>query len=150
MPGTVPTQPCSFHLPDGTLSLPPQFESWARAEGYGVSSGLRQTVSGRRRSARPPGNEDAHRTARFLIPLEGDEFLMDTRLPAEAQTISIRVSPPPDTPHDRLTIELTDGSRIGVDDTFSTRAVLPHGTHVLKLWEDGAQAPCASVRFRVR
>ena len=150
LPGTVPGRPCSFHLPDGTLSLPPQFEAWARAEGYGVSSGRWDPADNGRRAARPPGQGESPRRARFLIPLEGDEFLMDARLPAESQTVSIRVSPPSGAAHDALFIELTDGSRLGLDDTFSARAMLPQGTHVLRLWERGAEAPCASVRFRVR
>lgn len=134
LPGTEPTASCSMHREeDGRVFVDPgpRFLLWAQAEGFDSR-----------------GEVVGHGAGELILPQDGDEYLLDPSLPAEDQSIPVRVVPPAGV--DRIWLRTSDGARVTLEAPFSTRLPAVRGEHEVQLWVPGADAPWATARFRIR
>ena len=129
LPGTAPDEPCTMHrLADGrpVLALDARYAGWAERERLDLA----ETRAGEGES---PG---------FVTPRDGDEFLLESGIPASSQTIPVQVRGP---------AELrVDGHRALLDGRRRTRLLLAAGVHRLELWEAHGAAPLEALSIRVR
>lgn len=129
LPGTEPQEPCPMHGPRG-VDVGPQFYAWARAEGL------------------DPVAPSGRGGLRLLSPRDGEEFLLDPALPAEAQRIPVQVLAPS---HDEeLVLALDDGRELPLVAPYVTAIPAERGTHRVEVRSRfGGTAP-VSARFVVR
>jgi penicillin-binding protein 1C len=129
LPGTAPTEPCAMHWLSGgrpVLALDARYSGWAERERLEVAPDPRG-------SGEAPG---------FLVPRDGDEFLLEAGVPASSQTIPVRVRG-----QGQLRV---DGAPASLDALGRTRLALAAGVHRLELWKPSGQGPLGSVEIRVR
>ena len=128
LPGSAPAGPCAMHrLTDGrpVLALDARYAGWAERERLEV--------------ALAAGSGDA---LGFLTPRDGDEFLLEARIPAASQSIPVRV---------RGQGELrVDGDVVPLDALGRTRVVLAAGVHRLELRPRQGSGSSPVVQIRVR
>ncbi|AKU90474.1 Multimodular transpeptidase-transglycosylase [Vulgatibacter incomptus] len=155
LPGTEPGETCPMHrlVPDEgrvgraagggegermrpALDVGPGFYGWAHAEGI---------ASAPLGPARPAGDGTG---PRFLLPADGDEYLLETGIPLESQAIPIRVVAPAG--QAELEVRLDDGSVVPLPSSFTARIPAERGRRRLELWARGGDAPLAVSRFVVR
>lgn len=137
LPGTAPAARCAMHAGPGALALGPSFYGWARAEGRAARPAAADAPS----DAQFPG-------ARFLLPADGDEFLIDPSIPIAAQSISVQAVPPQGI--DRLELATPEGARLTLTPPFAARLPARRGRHQIALFLPGGEVPLATARFRVR
>jgi penicillin-binding protein 1C len=136
LPGSAPTAPCPMHRQGSRLDVGPEYYAWARAEGLEAGPAHCDATGGG-----APG-------ARLLMPADGDEYLLEPDLPAEAQSIPVRALPPAGV--ERLELRLDDGTRLVLGPPFAGRIPAVAGAHRLELHVPGASGPAAVARYRVR
>jgi penicillin-binding protein 1C len=141
LPGTAPTEPCAMHRGSRPASAPvdygPQFYAWAQAEGLDAEPYPTDHAP----------NQEGSR-ARLLLPVDGDEYLLEPGIDPDSQTIPVRAAPPVGVT--QLELRLDGGERQPFPAPFATRIPAQHGSHTLELWVPGAEAPHAVARFVVR
>jgi penicillin-binding protein 1C len=134
LPGTEPKERCAMHERDGgrvVMHPGPRFLLWAQAEGLDAAEG---TVGEGRGS--------------LILPMDGDEYLLDPSIPLADQSIPLRVLPPAG--FDSVWVLTSDGRRFPLRAPFSTRIPATRGAQEVQVWVDGADAPLATARFLVR
>jgi penicillin-binding protein 1C len=135
LPGTAPREPCPMHRrgPAGPLlDVGPEFRAWARAEGIDTEPFA---------SPAQGGGE-----ARFLLPRDGDEFLLESGFPEGAQAVPVRVLAPAGVAE----VEVRTGAgTLTLRPPFTGRLTVRPGRHRVELWLPGASAPSASSTFLV-
>jgi penicillin-binding protein 1C len=136
LPGTVPEEACPMHLSPGGLDVGPQFYGWAAAEG----------IDGGPRAEAAPGR--AAGEGRIVLPADGDEYLLDGGLPSGAQSVPVRVQPPPGA--HRVEVRGEDGSVLPLEAPFAGRLPARPGRHRVELWVPGGSSPVHVASFRVR
>ncbi|RKH69188.1 penicillin-binding protein 1C, partial [Corallococcus aberystwythensis] len=134
LPGTAPRHDCKMHRSDGALDVGPAYLAWAQAEG--LASNSLSNEGG-------PGMEPG-----FILPANGDEFLVEPELPESAQAVPVRVMAPRGAK--LLELRTDDGRRIELRPPFVTRLPAVEGERRLELWAPGGSAPLAVTRYRVR
>ncbi|RKG99912.1 penicillin-binding protein 1C, partial [Corallococcus sp. CA053C] len=134
LPGTAPRKACTMHRSDGALDVGPAYLAWAQAEG--LASASSDTGD---RSRGEPG---------FILPADGDEYLVEPELPESAQAVPVRVMAPPGAR--MLELRTDTGRRIELPPPFVTRLPAVAGERRLELWAPGGSAPLAVTRYRVR
>ncbi|MCY1033858.1 transglycosylase domain-containing protein [Corallococcus sp. BB11-1] len=134
LPGTAPRHDCTMHRSDGALDVGPAYLAWAQAEGLASTS---VGAQGR------PGSR-----AGFILPADGDEFLVEPELPESAQAVPVRVMAPAGAK--MLELRTEDGRRIELPPPFVTRLPAVAGERRLELWAPGGSEPLAVTRYRVR
>jgi penicillin-binding protein 1C len=131
LPGTAPRDRCGMHghghAGEGALVLPPELLGWAHAEGIAARAPPRGGV-------------------RFVVPSDGDEYLVESGYPAEAQGIPVELSMPPGAAIADLRL---DGAVLHLTPPFKTRLPARPGRHVLEAWLPGARAAAAVTTFTV-
>lgn len=137
LPGTAPDERCPMHRARGELALPAEFYGWALAEGFEAMPALED-----------PSRPGLPRRAGFILPGDGDEYLLDPALPPEAQSIAVRALPPPGVR--RIELALPDGRRRTLEHPFTARIVPVRGRHRVELFLPGEARPFARAAFRVR
>jgi membrane peptidoglycan carboxypeptidase len=141
LPGTAPREDCRMHRESGSgparrpvLDVGPDFYAWARTQGW---------------QAGPwPDEEHGDGRAELLLPADGDEYLVEAGVPREAQSIPVRVRPPPGTL--RLELRTEDGQVLALASPFVGRLPARPGQHRVELWTPGGTAALASAQYRVR
>ncbi|WP_375759078.1 penicillin-binding protein 1C [Corallococcus exercitus] len=134
LPGTAPRHACTMHRSDGALDVGPAYLAWAQAEGLTSTS-----VGAEGGPGMQPG---------FILPANGDEFLVEPELPESAQAVPVRVMAPKGAK--LLELRTDDGRRIELRPPFVTRLPAVEGERRLELWAPGGSAPLAVTRYRVR
>lgn len=153
LPGTAPADGCDMHhrvavdeagrpVPCGVegvgeqvvIDPGPGFYAWARAEGMQAGPVPRCTPA-------------AAASARLVAPREGDEYLLTAGVPAEAQSIPVRVELPPGV--ERAELRTADGAVVLLEAPFTTRLPARPGPGRVELWLPGGQAPEAVAHYRV-
>ncbi len=118
------------------LDVGPAFYAWARAEGLDAGPWFDE----------PPRAPEPVDT-RILLPAEGDEYLVEAGVPAEAQAIPLRVRVPGSVR--RLEARTDDGLVVPLSPPFVGRLPARPGTHRVEIWAPGGTSPLASARFVV-
>ena len=138
LPGTVPRETCRMHrFRNGpVLDVGPEFYGWARAEG--LEAGPWPV---------PAGEPGERRGARILLPGAGDEYLIEAGLPDSAQSIPVRVEPPPGV--ERVEVRAGDGTVMTLSAPFAGRVPARPGRHRLELWLPAGSGPLAVSEFVV-
>ncbi|MFP2903349.1 penicillin-binding protein 1C, partial [Corallococcus sp. 4LFB] len=134
LPGTAPRHACKMHRSDGALDVGPAYLAWAQAEGLTSTS-----VSAEGGPGMEPG---------FILPANGDEFLVEPELPESAQAVPVRVMAPRGAK--LLELRTDDGRRIELRPPFVTRMPAVEGSAAWSVWEPGGSTPLAVTRYRVR
>ncbi len=130
LPGTEPRETCPMHGPHG-IDVGPEFYAWARAEGLAPV---------------PPSN--AGGALRLLSPRDGDEFLIDPALPADAQRIPVQVLAP--SHGDELVLALEDGTELPLIAPYTAGIPAVRGTHRVEVRSRSGRSAPVAVRFTVR
>ncbi len=139
--GTAPTEDCPMHRESGVgtlrrpvLDVGPDFYAWARTQGW---------------QAGPwPDEERGGGGAELLSPEDGDEYLVEAGVPASAQSIPVRIRPPPGAV--RLELRTDDGQVLPLTPPFTGRLPARAGRHRVELWVPGGAASLASAEYQVR
>jgi penicillin-binding protein 1C len=141
LPGTAPKEDCRMHRESGVgqerrpvLDVGPDFYAWARTQGW---------------QAGPwPDEERPTGGAELLTPEDGDEYLVEAGVPPSAQSIPVRVRPPPGAL--RLELRTEDGLVLPLAPPFTSRLPARAGHHRVELWAQGGAAALASAEYQVR
>jgi penicillin-binding protein 1C len=141
LPGTAPKEDCHMHRESGAgptrhpvLDVGPDFYAWARAQGW---------------QAGPwPDEGQGPGAAEFLTPQDGDEYLLEAGIPHTAQSIPVRVRPPPGAL--RLELRTDDGLVVPLLAPFTGRLPARAGRHRVEVWAPGGAAALASAEYQVR
>jgi penicillin-binding protein 1C len=139
LPGTAPRETCPMHRwrEKPLLDIGAQFYGWARAEGL---------------EAGPwPEPEDGERqgsSARIVLPGNGDEYLVEAGVPRDAQSIPVRVWPPPGARV--VQVRANDSTVLELGAPFAGRLPARPGRHRLELWVPGGTGPLAVSEYVVR
>ena len=115
------------------LDVGPDFYAWARTQGW---------------QAGPwPDEGQAEGRAQLLAPEDGDEYLLEAGLPDSAQSIPVRVRPPPGA----LALELRteEGAVLPLRPPFTGRLPARSGRHRVELWLPGGTQALASAEYQV-
>ena len=116
------------------LDVGPDFYAWARTQGW---------------QAGPwPDEERPSGGAELLTPEDGDEYLVEAGVPPSAQSIPVRVRPPPGAL--RLELRTEDGQVLPLAPPFTGRLPARAGRHRVELWAEGGAAALASAEYQVR
>jgi penicillin-binding protein 1C len=130
LPGSAPEERCPMHRTGAAgpvLDVGPELQAWARAEGIASEP-----------VALPA---EAAGGARFLLPRDGDEYLLEAGFPEGAQEIPLRVLVPAGVAQ----LEVRTGTgRITLRSPLTGRLPARPGRHRVELWLPGASAPAAS------
>jgi penicillin-binding protein 1C len=141
LPGTAPREDCAMHRESGTgparhpvLDVGPDFYAWARTQGWQAG----------------PWPEDARVEggAQLLSPEDGDEYLLESGLPGSAQSIPVRVRPPPGAL--RLELRTEEGTVLQLLPPFTGRLPARGGRHRVELWLPEGTRALASAEYQVR
>jgi penicillin-binding protein 1C len=140
LPGTAPHQVCRMHREAGegpsrhpVLDVGPDFYAWARTQGW---------------QAGPWPDEEGGAGAELLAPADGDEYLLESGVPRTAQSIPLRVRPPPGAL--RLELRTEEGQVLVLEPPFTGRLPASAGRHRVELWAPGGVAALATAEYRVR
>ncbi len=141
LPGTGPKEDCRMHRQSGeglarrpVLDVGPDFYAWARTQGW---------------QAGPwPDEEGTGGGAELLTPEDGDEYLVEAGVPARAQSIPVRVRPPPGAL--RLELRTEDGQVVPLAPPFTGRLPARAGHHRVEVWAPGGASALASAEYQVR
>jgi penicillin-binding protein 1C len=145
LPGTAPAESCPMHRrragaasadAPAVLDVGPAFYAWARAEGLSGGPWLDSEEAA-------PGPAEAQ----ILLPRDGDEYLVEAGLPAEAQAIPLRLRAAASSRP--LEARTDDGAVVPLAPPFVARLPARPGRHRVEIWEPGGAAPLASARFVV-
>jgi penicillin-binding protein 1C len=134
LPGTTPTAPCPMHrVIEGKTSLDvgPEFYTWAAAEG--IPGG-----------PRPGGSSSS--SGKLLLPMDGDEYLLEPGLPAEAQAIPVRALAPGS---GEIELRVDGATPIALPSPYATQIAARPGPHRIELWLKGGHLPLATAHFSV-
>jgi penicillin-binding protein 1C len=132
LPGTAPGETCQMHrLAAGrpVLDVGSRFLAWAERERLEVVS-------------RPAGARVGR--VSFLTPRDGDEFLLETGIPLESQSIPVRV-----VGEGRAELRV-DGGRVPLETETAGRLRLRAGPHLLELVRPGSGEVLSAAHVRVR
>ena len=141
LPGTAPREECSMHRESGNgparhavLDVGPDFYAWARTMGWQAG----------------PWPEEAHAAGagELLSPEDGDEYLVEAGLPDSAQSIPVRVRPPPGA--QRLEVRTEEGLVLQLVPPFTGRLPARPGRHRVELWLPGGTQALASAEYQVK
>jgi penicillin-binding protein 1C len=134
LPGTAPRTPCAMHRWEGgkaVVDVGPEFYGWARGEGL---------ASVPIRAGRDP-------ETRLLQPADGDEYLLEPDLPANAQAIPVQLlAGRGERP---LEVRTDDGQVVPVEAGGWSRVEARRGSHRVEIWAPGDAAPRAVARYSV-
>ncbi|MGO8969304.1 MAG: penicillin-binding protein 1C [Myxococcaceae bacterium] len=140
LPGTSPQEDCRMHRESGVgagrhlvLDIGPDFYAWARTQGWHAG----------------PWPDESHRgpSAELLSPEDGDEYLVEAGLPDKAQSIPVRVRPPPGAL--RLELRTEEGAVLPLLPPFTGRLPARRGRHRVELWLPGGTSALASAEYQV-
>lgn len=170
LPGTEPHESCSMHRlvrvdekgrqvgcgEDGgrlrsLLDVGPGFYAWARGEGLDAHPVPGCQVEG---EVYPDGpavgrmHGGMGEGPRFLLPGDGDEYLIEPGIPLSDQTLPVRAILPAGI--HRAEIRTDDGQRHLLGAPFAIRIPAVKGERRIELWIPGADGPAAVARYRVR
>jgi penicillin-binding protein 1C len=141
LPGTAPKDDCHMHRESGVgtaqhevLDVGPNFYGWARTQGL--------------QGGPWPESAEAAGAAELLAPEDGDEYLLEAGLPMSAQSIPVRVRPPPGVL--QLELRTEDGGVVALAPPFIGRLPARAGHHHVELWAPGGTAALASANYQVR
>src|SRR5262249_54496049 len=113
------------------LALGPRFQAWARREGLEAAASTDPVGAG---------------SPSFGTPRDGDEFLLESGIPLQSQTIPVHVL----AANPRGIRLRVDGTPAAFDPARDHRLALGPGPHTLELWTDEATEPTSRVHVRVR
>jgi penicillin-binding protein 1C len=141
LPGTAPKEDCHMHRESGrgparrpVLDVGPDFYAWARTQGW---------------QAGPwPEEESRGGGAELLTPEDGDEYLLEAGVPGTAQSIPVRVRPPPGVA--RLELRTDEGEVLPLLPPYTGRLPARAGRHRVELWVHGGTSALASAEYQVR
>jgi penicillin-binding protein 1C len=141
LPGTAPQEDCRMHRETSVggarrpvLDVGPDFYAWARTQGW--------------RAGPWPDAERSGGEAELLTPEDGDEYLLEAGVPGSAQSIPVRVRPPPGAL--RLELRLDDGEVLPLAPPFTGRLPARAGRHRVELWAPGGAEALAGAEYQVR
>ena len=142
LPGTAPKEDCAMHRESGVgaarhrvLDVGPDFYAWARTQGWQAGPW-------------PDEAPDGQGKAELLSPAEGDEYLLEAGLPQKAQSIPVRIRPPPGAL--RLELRTEEGAVLSLSPPFTGRLAARGGRHRVELWLPGGARALASAEYEVR
>jgi penicillin-binding protein 1C len=141
LPGTAPHDDCHMHRESGVgparhrvLDVGPDFYAWARTQGW---------------QAGPwPDEAPTGGAAELLTPEDGDEYLLEADVPRSAQSIPVRVRPPPGA--QRLELRTEDGAIVPLLPPFTGQLPARAGRHRVEVWAPGGAVALASAQYLVR
>jgi penicillin-binding protein 1C len=141
LPGTAPQEDCRMHRESGVgperrpvLDVGPDFYAWARTQGW---------------QGGPWPEEERHAGGgELLSPEDGDEYLLEAGVPNSAQSIPVRVRPPPGAA--RLELRTDDGEVLPLLPPYTGRLPAHAGRHRVELWVHGGAQAMASAEYQVR
>jgi penicillin-binding protein 1C len=141
LPGTAPKEDCHMHRETGleharhsVLDVGPDFYAWARTQGWQAGPWPEESPGGG--------------AAELLTPNDGDEYLLEAGVPSSAQSIPVRVRPPPGA--QRLELRTEDGAVVALTPPFTGRLPARTGVHRVEVWAPESTAALASAEYRVR
>ena len=141
LPGTAPHEDCEMHRTSGfagarrpVLDVGPEFYAWARTQGWQAGPW-------------PAAGEAGSGGGELLAPADGDEYLLESGLPLAAQSIPVRVRPPPGVL--RLELRTDTGQVVALGPPFTGQLPARSGRHRVELWAPGGSAPLAAAEYRV-
>jgi penicillin-binding protein 1C len=141
LPGTAPLEDCHMHRQGGqgperqeVLDVGPDFYAWARTQGWQAGPWPDEAAGGGR--------------AELLSPEDGDEYLLEAGIPGSAQSIPVRVRPPPGAL--RLELHTEDGKVLTLEAPFTGRLEARAGRHHVEVWAPGGTAALARADYQVR
>lgn len=141
LPGTAPTESCPMHKLIASaagartvLDVGPEFYAWAHGEGL--------------ESGPVPGGAAPYAGAgRLILPVDGDEYVVDPSIPDGAQSVPVRALAPVSAT--RLEIRIDGGAPLALAPPFATRVPAVPGEHTLELFVPGKPEPLSSARYVV-
>jgi penicillin-binding protein 1C len=141
LPGTAPQEDCHMHRESGVgvaqrevLDVGPDFYAWARTQGWQAGPWPD--------AANGPGG------AQLLAPEDGDEYLLEAGVPLSAQSIPVRIRPPPGVL--RLELRTDEGGVLALLPPFVARLPARAGRHRVEVWLPGGTTALASAAYQVR
>lgn len=139
--GTAPKEDCHMHRESGSaearrevLDVGPDFYAWARTQGLEAGPW-------------PDEGQEGGQGGALLSPEDGDEYLLETGVPLSAQSIPVRVRPPPGAA--LLELRTEDGRVWPLPPPFTGRLPARAGRHRVELWASGGTAALASAEYHV-
>lgn len=141
LPGTTPKEDCHMHRESGAgparhpvLDVGVDFYAWARTQGW---------------QAGPwPDEGQGRGAAELLTPADGDEYLLEAGVPRSAQSIPVRIRPPPGVL--QLELRTDDGAVLPLAAPFTGRLPARSGRHRVEVWAPGGTAALANAEYLVR